>query len=251
MGDPIILPEVDRRHLGDGTSKRPGRVVRGKGNSVVAEPSARPPWPTLPLAMSEDALEKAVWTDGDFDRMRWHDATVHAIAFHEDDQDAELLLDIDYIVRWIDPEPPAEHFTFLVAPATLVFENVWYLDGELGTASRTLLQILDIHRHEPENDRQREMGLRSWVIEWSQGHELTFLASGFRQHFRAHPMKSAFQRLDLGERAASRSSSRRPSRLSRGHLEAVVRGNRNSVVAEATSRRDAARLGQRAGMSPE
>jgi hypothetical protein len=90
--------------------------------------------------MSEEQLEKAVWTDADFVTMGWHDATVHAIAFHEDEQNAELLLDLDYIVRWIDPEPPAEHLTFLVAPATLVFENVWGLDGELGAAERTLLQ---------------------------------------------------------------------------------------------------------------
>ena len=51
--------------------------------------------------MSDEPLEKAVWTDGDFDRMGWHDARVHAIAFHEDEDNAELLLDLDYIVRWI------------------------------------------------------------------------------------------------------------------------------------------------------
>jgi hypothetical protein len=150
--------------------------------------------------MSEEPLEKAVWTDGDFDAMGWHDATVHAIAFNEDEHNAELLLDLDYIVRWIDPEPPAEHFSFLVAPATLVFENVWYLDGELGAAERTLLQIQDIHRHDPENDRQREMGLQRWVVEWSQGHELTLLASGFRQHFRRRPVHGCAQRLELDER---------------------------------------------------
>ena len=150
--------------------------------------------------MSDEPLEKAVWTDGDFDTMGWHDARVHAIAFHEDEHNAELLLDLDYIVRWIDPEPPAEHFTFLVAPATLVFETVWNLDGELGTASRTLLQAQDIHRRDPENDRQREMGLQPWVVEWSHGHELTMLASGFRQHFRRRPVLVASQRLELDER---------------------------------------------------
>jgi hypothetical protein len=148
--------------------------------------------------MSDDALEKAIWTQSDFDTMGWHDATVHAIAFHEDAADAELLLDIDYIVRWIGPEPPAEHFTFLVAPATIVFENVWTLEGELG-AQRTLLQIQDIHRRAPQHDWDRNAGVHPWTIE---GHdfELGFLASGFRQHFRARPVKSASQRLDLGER---------------------------------------------------
>ena len=150
--------------------------------------------------MSDEQLEKAIWTDGDFDMMGWHDATVHAIAFHEDEQDAELLLDLDYIVRWIDPEPPAEYFSFLVAPATLVFENVWDLQGELGAYERTLLQIQDIHRREPENDRQRNVGVQPWVLEWSQGDELTFLASGFRQHFRRRPAHTASQCLELDAR---------------------------------------------------
>jgi hypothetical protein len=157
--------------------------------------------------MIENPLEKAVWTDADFETMGWHDATVHAIAFQEDalraeedERDAELLLDLDYIVRWIHPEPSSECFSFLVAPATLVFESVWHFDGDIGTASRTLLQILNIHRREPENDRQREMGLRPWLIEWSQGHEMTLLASGYRQHFRHRPVRLEGQWLELNER---------------------------------------------------
>jgi hypothetical protein len=148
--------------------------------------------------MSQDSLDKAVWTDGDFETMGWHDATVHALAFDENEEDAELLLDIDYIVRWIDPEPPAEHFRFLVAPATLAFQSVWSLEGEL-EAQRTLLQIQDIHRREPENERQRAAGVQSWTIE---GHdfEISLLASGFRQHFRARPVEMATQRLELAQR---------------------------------------------------
>ncbi len=68
--------------------------------------------------MDEEALavEKAVWTDADFDRMGWHDATVHALAFEESDDQASLLIDLDYIVRWIEPQPPSRYFSFLVAP---------------------------------------------------------------------------------------------------------------------------------------
>lgn len=148
--------------------------------------------------MTNDALDKALWTHADFGTMGWHDATVHAIAFHENDDDAEFLLDLDYIVRWIDPQPPTEHFTFLVAPATLVFENVWSLEGELG-AHRTLLQILDIHRREPENERHRNSGVQPWTID-GDFFELGFLASGYRQHFRARPIETVSQRLSLGER---------------------------------------------------
>jgi hypothetical protein len=63
--------------------------------------------------------------------MGWHDATVWAVAFLATDpretldSSGELALDIDYIVQWIEPVPPDEYFTFTVAPATLVFNDVW------------------------------------------------------------------------------------------------------------------------------
>ena len=46
-------------------------------------------------------LEKAVWTDDDFSLMGWHDATVYAAATLP--ESFELVLDIDYILKWVDP----------------------------------------------------------------------------------------------------------------------------------------------------
>jgi hypothetical protein len=79
-----------------------------------------------------------------------------------------------------------------------VFGNVWDLQGELG-AQRTLLQIQDIHRREPENDGQRAARVQPWLLE---GHdlELTLLASGFRQHFRSRAAHTASQRLEFDAR---------------------------------------------------
>jgi len=151
-------------------------------------------------AQDHDALDGAVWTDADFEQMGWHDATVHAIAFRESDDVGELLLDLDYIVRWIDPQPPSEYFRFLVAPATLVFENVWSLEGDLALyAKRTILEVDGIERHEPEDERQRAAHMTLWVID---GHEfgLRFLATGFRQHFRARPIEVESQRLSAEQR---------------------------------------------------
>ena len=150
--------------------------------------------------MNEEAhsLEKAVWTDADFDVMGWHDATVHGIAFEESDDRSALLIDLDYVVRWIEPEPPSKYFSFLVAPATLVFENVWSLNGDV-SAPRTLLEIADVHRLEAETDRQQNAGVRRWRIE-GQGFELRFLAAGFHQHFRALPRRSRSQRLSPDQR---------------------------------------------------
>jgi hypothetical protein len=150
--------------------------------------------------MNEEAqsLEKALWTDADFDVMGWHDATVHALAFEETDDRAALLFDLDYIVRWLEPRPPSQYFSFFVAPATLVFENVWSLSGDV-SAQRTLLEIADVHRLEAETDRQRAAGVSRWRIE-GQDFELRFFAAGFHQHLRALPRQSASQRLSLDER---------------------------------------------------
>jgi hypothetical protein len=46
-------------------------------------------------------LEKWVWSEADFEEMVWHDARIHAIAFLPDS--FEFVLDIDYILRWVQP----------------------------------------------------------------------------------------------------------------------------------------------------
>ena len=67
-------------------------------------------------------LQKLIWSQHDFDVMGWHDATIHAFALVP--EQFELLLDIDYILKWEEPEPPDVYHTFWVSPATLVFQGV-------------------------------------------------------------------------------------------------------------------------------
>jgi len=52
--------------------------------------------------MSERLLEKPVWSEADFDRMEWHDATIYAVGF--DAASFELLFDVDYICQWLSPK---------------------------------------------------------------------------------------------------------------------------------------------------
>jgi hypothetical protein len=132
-------------------------------------------------------LEKCVWTDRDFDLMGWHDATVHALAVDWDTvvleggwHGATLLLDIDYIVTWIRREGPIH---FEVAPATLVFEDVWDIEGDL-QSEQTMgpPQILDLNRGAAEDD-----GLAAWEVDGDR-FALRFRARAFHQHFRAWPI---------------------------------------------------------------
>ena len=75
---------------------------------------------------SKYELEKAIWTEFDFDIMGWHDAPVYGMALFSDSTTltTELVFDLDYIFEWINPVPPDNCFSFWIAPSTLVFKNI-------------------------------------------------------------------------------------------------------------------------------
>jgi hypothetical protein len=64
------------------------------------------------------------------------------------------VLDIDYIVRWVDPAPDEPHYSFWIVPATLVFEDVFGLSVDLGQPWGAT--ILDITRT-PVHVRRRRL----------------------------------------------------------------------------------------------
>ncbi|MEV7596978.1 hypothetical protein AB0O91_06265 [Kitasatospora sp. NPDC089797] len=145
----------------------------------------------------ESGLSKSVWSDADLEEMGWHDATVHALFLQPGEMASRLLLDLDYPVRWVPPVRRRDPFTFWVAPATLVFEEVWDLEGSLdfkGLAPE--LELDGIHRLAPPDGRA-EYPL--WHLE---GHafELKFRASGFRQYFRQAPRHVAGPMLEYADR---------------------------------------------------
>ncbi|MDX3195947.1 hypothetical protein PV458_46755 [Streptomyces sp. MN03-5084-2B] len=141
-------------------------------------------------------LSKAVWTDADFPQMGWHDSRVYALGFLEDDDSppGRLLLDLDYIVRWVEPARREKHFTFWIAPVTLVFDDAWDITGDIGPLHGDL-EIADLHRLDPPDGHPVPL----WHIE---GHEfdLKLRASGFRQYFRRPPHHVPRQVLTLPER---------------------------------------------------
>ena len=84
----------------------------------------------MPLSPTEIyEIEKAIWTEIDFDQMGWHDVHIHAVAFRPDTY--ELLLDIDYMFAWVNPEKEEKHYTFWMSPCTLVFSNVHTFKAEI------------------------------------------------------------------------------------------------------------------------
>jgi hypothetical protein len=146
------------------------------------------------MSMSFD-LEKFIWDDNDFEQMGWHDSKIYGIAFKDDK--FELMLDIDYILEWLHPKENESNFKFWVAPATLVFRNVW--DLKLSLEGNLSLEIQDIHRanpRPPKNSKHIEEPFEyDWIIETNNG-EITFQSVGYKQYFRMAPILSDLQKID-------------------------------------------------------
>ncbi|GEM_PF-511058 len=140
---------------------------------------------------------RSMLTDRDFEKMEWHDVKVHAIAMtSEFPRRVELMLDLDYILQWVDPNPPEEYYNFWLAPATLVFENVAELSVRLQT------EQLECQIDELKREAQiAPGGARSWRWNLSlhQG-EISFLSTGYKQYFRQRPILHKKQHFTQDER---------------------------------------------------
>jgi hypothetical protein len=126
----------------------------------------------------------ATWTEADFDAMSWHDNAVHAIAWQPlAEEPGALLLDIDYIVSAVAPEPPDRRLSFWISPATLVFEPAWDLTTSIDRNGWAFQLFLNsITRSAPD-----ERGNFDWTLE-GDGIAITLGAPGFTQYLRRPPV---------------------------------------------------------------
>lgn len=140
-----------------------------------------------------------VYTTKDFDALNWHDCKIYGLAF--DDVTFKFYLDIDLIIEWINPAGKGEGYKFKIAPATLVFENVWNLVFDIDT--NLTLSIDDVtmqNPHLPKNkDYLPEIMEYDWSISLLQG-EITFKSIGFEIYIRKSPEISQEQTLGLNVR---------------------------------------------------
>ncbi|MEX6690889.1 hypothetical protein QTN47_25495 [Danxiaibacter flavus] len=129
-------------------------------------------------------LEKKIWTDSDFDKMGWHDNQIYKMRLTDD-----LEMDIDYIVKWNQPDLEGLPFTFWVAPATLVFKNIRNLRFEFSIGFENSFEIEDIIR---ANKNQ-------WTVITRQG-DIQFASEGFVQFIRQDPSFQFGQTISYVER---------------------------------------------------
>lgn len=141
-------------------------------------------------------LEKAVWTEDDFETMGWHDARVWGISVNPDERD--YLIDLDYIFKWVHPEEGEESFRFWVAPVTLVFENAYGI--KLGIESQQgEIEVADLHMgnaRELSNGNGIEYTFR---FECQEG-EIRLSATGYKMYVRKEPRLYQDQSIGYKER---------------------------------------------------
>lgn len=122
--------------------------------------------------------------------MSWHDVHVHGFrfeAFDEKEGSADLVLDIDYILKW---DRSGDAFSFVVSQADLRFQKVFgfkfALDYASPTAGMSPFALDGIERESleaPNGYRSYRWRLR---INWPVG-SMEFEAPGFIQHLRGVP----------------------------------------------------------------
>lgn len=138
-------------------------------------------------------VEKFQWSEKDFDQMGWHDSHIYALAF--DDEDFKLVLDIDYILKWVDPIENETYFKFWVAPATLVFKRV----RDLKVAFEGPFIEIDIEDIDREEVKGTKIAESNWMISTGIG-SISFKAVGFDQFIRRTPTLISTQKIGLGNR---------------------------------------------------
>ena len=157
------------------------------------------------MQLRTQPLEKLLWSEADFPRMGWHDASIHAMAALP--ETFELAFDLDYIVEWVQPVPPNPYFKFWVAPATLIFTNVADVQYQIASPLGEFT-LQDIQRRDPQPTPNGALLHWLWVLAGNEG-SVQLRATGYQQVFRRTPLLVPRQALTSAERGGI-SFSRQP-----------------------------------------
>jgi hypothetical protein len=146
--------------------------------------------------MDAYTLDKAVWTDDDFDVMGWHDATIWSML--ADTEAFEFMLDLDYIFKWVHPAEGEQYFTFWVAPVTMVFENVHAVKIDIESQQGSI-EVADFHREDFQPTPNGKLTDNLYRFECQEG-EISLRASSYRMYVRRSPVLLTGQSAGLEER---------------------------------------------------
>lgn len=148
--------------------------------------------------MNEHLSEKRVWDEKDFEFMAWRDTQVHAMAFSPEDH--EFALDIDYIAKRLAPTEGQHHAAFLVAPASMYFENASSIQINVMIDSAYELTISEIKQTYIRRTPSDKYEVWRYEIEFHRSGNIKLEASGFKLFLRRAAVHTATQQLSLKER---------------------------------------------------
>lgn len=141
-------------------------------------------------------LEKAVWSEKDFEVMGWHDATIYSTV--ADPEKYEFLIDLDYIFSWVHPKIGEQYFKFWIAPVTMVFENVYNVKIDIESRSG-FIEVADFYMENPQLTPNKKFTSHDYRFDCQEG-EISLQATAFKMYVRQNPKFVAGQRFDLEER---------------------------------------------------
>ena len=146
-------------------------------------------------------MAEYLWTEKDFEQMGWHDNHVHGLQIIEGEYGAgQLILDIDYILEWINADEGKCRFRIL--PSILKFRGVMNLRLALDYATPTAgLGPFSIHAIERKIEPRERYDAQIWtiVINWPEG-EIRFEAEGYEQRGMREPQIADEQYLSSKDR---------------------------------------------------
>ncbi|TWT29144.1 hypothetical protein KOR42_55650 [Thalassoglobus neptunius] len=133
---------------------------------------------------------KSVYSVADFETLGFHNCHVHGIRW--DSSAYALILDLDYILQWIEK---GGSFEFVVAPAEIRFEYSAEVKVSLDWSNLAMeCQIQDIHRRDHKrNPNGTECYL--WEIEFATpSGAMELWATDFELKILAEPERSETQK---------------------------------------------------------
>lgn len=128
---------------------------------------------------------KLTYSDADLDGDSFHDNHVHGHLVVP--ELAQVRFDLDWIARWVPPSGGSPYFSFMVSPATLVFEHASDLELVKPYPDIDFI-IFELLRVEVEPRDRGTSGRWQYELQGVADDAFLLRASGYRLHLRAEPV---------------------------------------------------------------
>lgn len=142
-------------------------------------------------------MSKSIYGNEDFDDLSFHDNFIHAMTFDPDEY--ELLFDIDYLTKWVLNENEG-HYSFVIAPSSLIFRNVYDVEIDISVASVCTFDIYEISRVLLPRRKGSTMDCYRFEIKLDHVGLIKFTSSSFNLYLRSIHKETDSQMLSRKER---------------------------------------------------